>query len=72
METVATIDGNLRTILEAARDNGYILKVLADHGQHESGVESHKEDHATDMPEDIEVPFLWTNNDELKRILMRR
>jgi len=72
MEAVATIDRNLRIILEAARDNGYSVIVLADHGQHESGVESHKGDHGTDMPEDIEVPFLWADNDELKRILVKR
>ncbi len=69
MEAVARVDGNLRIILEAARDNGYSVIVLADHGQHDSGDESHKGTHGTDMPEDIEVPFLWANNAELYDIL---
>jgi hypothetical protein len=49
-----------------------VFAAPVDRGQHESGVESHKEDHGTDMLEDIEVPFLWANNDDLKRILMKR
>lgn len=69
MEAVARVDGNLRIVLEAARDNGYSVIVLADHGQHDSGDESHKGTHGTDMPEDIEVPFLWANNAELHDIL---
>ena len=69
MEAVARADGYLKTILEAARDNGYSVIVLADHGQHESEDETYKGDHGTDMPEDIEVPFLWANNTELLGIL---
>ncbi len=69
MEAVARVDGNLRIVLEAARDNGYSVIVLADHGQHDSGDESLKGTHGTDMPEDIEVPFLWANNAELHDIL---
>ena len=66
---MARVDGNLRVILEAARDNGYSVIVLADHGQHDSDDESYKGNHGTDMPEDTEVPFLWANNIELQDIL---
>jgi predicted AlkP superfamily pyrophosphatase or phosphodiesterase len=68
MDAAARADGNLRVILEAARDNGYSVIVLADHGQHDSGDEVHKGTHGTNMLEDVEVPFLWANNTELKDI----
>ena len=69
IDAVSGADRNLRVILEAARDNGYSAIVLADHGQHDSGDESHKGTHGSDMPEDVEVPFLWANNSELKDFL---
>ena len=70
MEAVARADGNLRVILEAAKDYGYSAIVLADHGQHTREDPQHGT-HGTDMPEDTEVPFLWANNSELKDILNR-
>jgi len=69
MEAVARADGYLKTILEAAEENGYSVIVLADHGQHDSDDEAHKGTHGTDIPEDIEVPFLWANNTELRGII---
>ena len=71
MDAAARAEGNLRVMLEAARDNGYSVIVLADHGQHDSGEDRLKGTHGTDMPEDVEVPFLWANNSELKEILSR-
>jgi predicted AlkP superfamily pyrophosphatase or phosphodiesterase len=69
MEAVGRVDGYLRVILEAAKDNGYSVIVLADHGQHDSDDEPYRGTHGTDMLEDIEVPFLWANNTELQGIL---
>ena len=71
MDAVARTDGSLRVILEAARDNGYSVIVLADHGQHDSDEDRFKGTHGTDMPEDVEVLFLWANNSELKEILSK-
>lgn len=72
MNAVARADGYLKTILEAARDNGYSVMVLADHGQHDSDDKMYKGNHGTDIPEDIEVPFLWANNAELWGILEKQ
>lgn len=69
MEAVARAEGNLKIIMDAAGDNGYSVIVLADHGQHDSDDDAYKGNHGTDMPEDIEVPFLWANNAELRSIL---
>ena len=66
---VAGADKNLRVILEAAVEEGYSVMVLADHGQHDSNDETYKGTHGTDMPEDVEVPFLWANHNELHEIL---
>lgn len=71
MEALTGVDGNLRIILEAARDNDYSVIVLADHGQH-TRENSHQGTHGTDKPEDIEVPFLWANNTELQDIFGNR
>ncbi len=49
MDAAAKADGNLRVILETARDNGYSVIALADIGQHDSGDDSHKGTHGTDM-----------------------
>ena len=67
-KAVAKADDNLRVILGAARENGYSVMVLADHGQHDSN-DAYKGNHGTNMPEDVEVPFLWANNIELCDIL---
>ena len=58
MDAAARADGNLRIILKSVRDNDYSVIVLADHGQHDSGEDRLKGTHGTDMPEDVEVPFL--------------
>ena len=54
-----------------AKEEGYDLIVLADHGQHtveaEDGVRHGT--HGTEMPEDIYVPLVWSVGDELKGIL---
>jgi predicted AlkP superfamily pyrophosphatase or phosphodiesterase len=62
------IDENLRIILETACKHGYSVIVLADHGLHTTSTGSYKGTHGTDMKDDIEVPFLWINNSELKEI----
>ena len=64
-EAVARADGNLLTILETAKGNGYSVFVLADHGQHVQDNPDHMGTHGTDMPEDVEVPFLWANSFEI-------
>lgn len=69
MDAVSRADGNLRRILETARDNDYSVIVLADHGQHDTDEGGYKGTHGTDMSQDIEVPFLWASNDELQDIL---
>ena len=69
MDAIARADANLRTILDTAGDIGYSVIVLADHGQHDSDDANYKGNHGTDKPEDIEVPFLWANNAELRDIL---
>jgi len=65
LAAAARVDANLRVVLDAARVNGYSVMVLADHGQHMVDEERYKGSHGTDMVEDLEVPFLWANNDEL-------
>ena len=65
MEALVRADGNLGSILVAAKENDYSVIVLADHGQHVSDSDPSKGTHGMSMPEDIEVPFLWANNDEL-------
>ena len=65
MEALVRADENLKRILVTAKENNYSVVVLADHGQHVSDSDPSKGTHGTNMPEDIEVPFLWANNDEL-------
>ena len=65
LEAVARLDANLRHILVAAGENGYSVIVLADHGQHMVNDGHYKGSHGTEMPEDLEVPFIWVNHDEL-------
>ncbi len=62
-------DANLKRVLEAARVKGYSAMVLADHGQHPSSDGPYKGVHGTDMPEDLNVPFLWASNTELGEAL---
>jgi len=62
-------DENLRQILDAARSEGYSVMALADHGQHTSPEDAHRGVHGTDAPEDLEVPFLWASDSELKSVL---
>jgi predicted AlkP superfamily pyrophosphatase or phosphodiesterase len=66
MEALVRADKNLGRILEAAKDYNYSVIVLADHGQHVSERDTNKGTHGTDIPEDIEVPLMWANNDELR------
>jgi predicted AlkP superfamily pyrophosphatase or phosphodiesterase len=68
-EAAAKADANLRRILEAARFHGYSAIVLADHGQHPSSGGPYKGVHGTDVPEDLNVPFLWASNTELREAL---
>ena len=68
-EAAGRADANLRIILDAARAKGYSIMVLADHGQHPSSDGNYKGVHGTDMPEDLNVPFLWANNAELETVL---
>jgi predicted AlkP superfamily pyrophosphatase or phosphodiesterase len=65
LDAVTIADDNLRKILETTYVNGYSVMVLADHGQHMVNENNYKGSHGTDMVEDLEVPLLWTNNDEL-------
>ena len=65
LDAAARVDANLGIVLDSARVNGYSVIVLADHGQHMVDEDRYKGSHGTDMPEDLEVPFLWVNNDEL-------
>jgi len=69
MMAAGRADANLRLILDAARAEGYSVMVLADHGQHTSPDDAHRGVHGTDMPEDLQVPFLWANSDELIDVL---
>ncbi|TFH14778.1 hypothetical protein E4H04_09600, partial [Candidatus Bathyarchaeota archaeon] len=69
MEALVRADKNLRAILEATKDYGYSVMVLADHGQHTKGDGLHGGTHGTDLSEDIEVPLLWAKNDELYAIM---
>jgi predicted AlkP superfamily pyrophosphatase or phosphodiesterase len=71
MKAVLDTDNNLRTILEAARKNGYSVMVLADHGQHEADKGVYKGTHGTSKPEDVLVPFIWANNKELSTLLIK-
>jgi predicted AlkP superfamily pyrophosphatase or phosphodiesterase len=68
-EAAGRADANLRLILDAARVKGYSVMVLADHGQHPSSDGPYRGVHGTDMPEDLNVPFLWASNDELRDAL---
>jgi predicted AlkP superfamily pyrophosphatase or phosphodiesterase len=65
LDAAARVDANLRIVLNAAHVNGYSVMVLADHGQHMVDEDRYKGSHGTEVLEDIEVPFLWDNNDEL-------
>lgn len=65
MEALVKADRNLGKILVAAKDNGYSVIVLADHGQHVSDSDPNEGTHGTERLEDIEVPFLWATNNEL-------
>jgi len=64
-------DGHLREIAVEARRNGYGLVVLADHGQHTVVREGGREEgtHGTPMDEDVYVPFVWANPDDIGRSL---
>jgi len=64
-------DGHLREIAVGARRNGYGLVVLADHGQHTVIGEGGREEgtHGTPMDEDVYVPFVWANPDDIGRSL---
>jgi predicted AlkP superfamily pyrophosphatase or phosphodiesterase len=66
MDAAGQVDENLRIILQTASKHGYSVIVLADHGQHTATKGSYKGIHGTEMSEDIEAPFLWINNLELK------
>lgn len=68
-EAAERADANLRRVLDAARVKGYSAIVLADHGQHPSSEGPYKGVHGTDVPEDLNVPFLWVSNDELREML---
>jgi len=68
-EAAAKADNNLMRILEAARVHGYSAIVLADHGQHPSSGGPYKGVHGTTVPEDLNVPFLWASNTELREAL---
>jgi predicted AlkP superfamily pyrophosphatase or phosphodiesterase len=68
-EAAAKADTNLMRILEAARVHGYSAIVLADHGQHPSSGGPYKGVHGTTVPEDLNVPFLWASNTELREAL---
>jgi len=68
-EAAEKADSNLRRILEAARVKSYSIIVLADHGQHPSSDGQYKGVHGTDMPDDLNVPFLWASNTELREAL---
>ena len=68
-EAAGRADANLRLMLEAARVRGYSVMVLADHGQHPSSEGPYRGVHGTDAPEDLNVPFLWASNDELRDAL---
>lgn len=71
-EAASRADSNLRKILATAHRMGYSAVVLADHGQHtimREGVVQGT--HGTDMPEDVEVPLAWANDDELGGLVKR-
>jgi predicted AlkP superfamily pyrophosphatase or phosphodiesterase len=65
MKALIRVDKNLGRILAAAKDNDYSVIVLADHGQHDSINGKYMGSHGTNVPEDLEVPFLWAKNNEL-------
>ncbi len=69
IEAAGRADANLGGILDATRVKGYSIMVLADHGQHPASDGHYKGVHGTDMLEDLQVPFLWANNTELRDTL---
>jgi predicted AlkP superfamily pyrophosphatase or phosphodiesterase len=64
-EAVKRVDNNLKNILGTAYKYDYSVMVLADHGQHMVNENNYKGLHGTDMREDLEVPLLWANSNEL-------
>jgi predicted AlkP superfamily pyrophosphatase or phosphodiesterase len=65
-EAASKADSNLRKILKSAYRGGYSAIVLADHGQHTVEKDGRVQGtHGTDASEDVLVPLVWANNDEL-------
>jgi predicted AlkP superfamily pyrophosphatase or phosphodiesterase len=64
-------DRHLRMIAEAAWREGYALIVLADHGQHKETRDDGTEygTHGTTADDDVYVPFVWCNVEELGKAL---
>jgi predicted AlkP superfamily pyrophosphatase or phosphodiesterase len=66
---VKEADAHLREIALGAREGGYGLIVLADHGQHTAVDEGGKVygSHGTEMDDDIYVPLVWATPEEVGR-----
>jgi predicted AlkP superfamily pyrophosphatase or phosphodiesterase len=64
-------DQHLRAIATEAQRHDYGLVVLADHGQHTVVTAGRVEGgtHGTPCDEDVDVPFVWANPDDVGRAL---
>lgn len=62
-------DANLREIALGAREGGYGLIVLADHGQHTAVDDGGKVygTHGTEMDDDVHVPLIWATPGDIGR-----
>jgi predicted AlkP superfamily pyrophosphatase or phosphodiesterase len=67
--SVKEADSRLREIALGAREGGYGLIVLADHGQHTAVDDGGKVygTHGTEMDDDIYVPLVWATPEDIGR-----
>ena len=66
---VKEADARLREIALGAREGGYCLMVLADHGQH-MAVDAGRRvygTHGTELDDDVYVPLVWATPEEIGR-----
>jgi predicted AlkP superfamily pyrophosphatase or phosphodiesterase len=68
---VKRADAHLREVALGAKEGGYGLIVLADHGQHTAVDDNGKEHgaHGTEMDEDVYVPLVWATPEDIGRVL---
>lgn len=73
-QAVGRTDFRIANMVQAAAEHGYALLLHADHGQHDvemadAAPVGMKGTHSGRCQEDVRVPFIYLNNDELRQAL---